>query len=94
MNTFVLLLVVWSFWLLLTTAALWGGRCWFPMTVVPPILLSLLGVSVDRWFPPWGTILVVGIHAPLWLFVIWMWLRSRLVIHSKIENHPGGQQPK
>lgn len=78
MNFLFILLVIWSFWLFLTIGAIRAGRSWFPMTIVPPILLSLLGISVERWFSPWGTIIVVGIHAPLWLFVIWMWLRDRL----------------
>jgi len=94
MNLILVLLVVWSFWAFLTIAAIWAGRCWFPMTVVPPILLSLLGVGVDRWLPPWGTVIVVGIHAALWLFLIWMWLRDRLAARGGVDSGLRGQQPE
>ncbi len=90
MNTLIVLLVVWSFWLSLTLGLMRAGRSWFPMTVVPPILLSLLGLSVDRWLLPWGTILVVAIHAILWLFLIWMWLRDRFAARGGVDKDSGG----
>lgn len=95
MHGLLVLLVVWSFWLFLTIGLVWAGRSWFPMTIVPAVLLSLLGVGVNHWLLPWGTIIVAGIHAPLWLVVIWMWLRDRVTACGGVdEGGPGGQQPE
>jgi hypothetical protein len=72
----VLLLVVWSFWLFLTASAIRAGVSWCPMTIVPPVVFSVLGSIINWWFPQWGTILMVALHAILWLLLIWVWLNN------------------
>lgn len=88
MTDVTLLIVVWSFWGLLTLAMIRAGRSWFPFTIVVPFVLSVFGIVVNRWLLPWGTVIIVGIHAGLWLLLIWMWLRDRLAARGGADKGP------
>jgi hypothetical protein len=86
----IVLTVVLSFWICLTVGMIRGGGSWFPFTIVVPILLLILGIVVNQWLHSLGTIIIVGIHAVLWLLLIWMWVRDRLVTRDKVDNDPQG----
>lgn len=93
MNT-VLLATVAGFWLLLTVGLIRARRSWAPMTVVAPLVLLLLGIALNHWVAPWGTIAIGLIHVVLCSILVWMWLTERVrTRHRTRDTRRGDSSP-
>ncbi len=74
--------VIWTFWLFVTIGLIREEASWFPFTIVVPMVLSVLAIAINRWWLPWGTTLVVAIHAVLWMYALSVWLQIRRERHA------------
>jgi membrane protein YdbS with pleckstrin-like domain len=81
-GTLILLAITWAFWLILTVGLACDGKSWFPFTVVAPLLLSVIGFTLERWHQHAGVAFAAIVHgamialmviATLWNGVAVLW---------------------
>ena len=84
----ILLGVVWLFWTYIIVELARKGKCWIPVPLFVPLALSTIGLLTNAIFPPWGTILISGLHALLLLCL------ATFSVLIKVENQMRGKEAR